>query len=43
MRQDNLKYASLRAKLDVRHPALAMTARNPLAAKLAAQAGFDAI
>ena len=43
MRQDNLKAASLRAKLDVRRPALAMAAHNPLAAKLATQAGFDAI
>src|SRR5581483_8484991 len=37
------KSASLRAKLDVHRPALAMAAHNPLAAKLAAQAGFDAI
>jgi phosphonopyruvate hydrolase len=37
------KYADLRAKLDVRKPAVAMAAHNPLAAKLAAQAGFDAI
>src|SRR3954468_5815614 len=34
---------ALRAKLDVRKPALAMAAHNPLAAKLAANAGFDAI
>ena len=33
----------LRAKLDVAKPALAMSAHNPLAAKLAARAGFDAI
>jgi len=33
----------LRARLDVRKPALAMAAHNPLAAKLAANAGFDAI
>jgi phosphonopyruvate hydrolase len=37
------KGAALRAKLDVRRPALAMSAHNPLAAKLAADAGFDAI
>jgi phosphonopyruvate hydrolase len=37
------KYADLRVKLDVRKPAVAMAAHNPLAAKLAAQAGFDAI
>src|SRR5438045_9687321 len=43
MAQDNPKAATLRAKLDVRKPALAMAAHNPLAAKLAAQAGFDAI
>ena len=35
--------AGLRAKLDVHRPALAMAAHNPLAAKLAANAGFDAI
>lgn len=39
----NSKVASLRAKLDVQKPALAMAAHNPLAAKLAAEAGFDAI
>jgi phosphonopyruvate hydrolase len=33
----------LRAKLDVESPAIAMAAHNPLAAKLAAEAGFDAI
>ena len=43
MAQDNPKAAALRAKLDVRKPALAMAAHNPLAAKLAANAGFDAI
>ena len=37
------KAATLRAKLDVRKPAVAMAAHNPLAAKLAANAGFDAI
>ena len=35
--------AALRAKIDVRRPAIAMAAHNPLAAKLAANAGFDAI
>ncbi len=35
--------AALRAKLNVQRPALAMAAHNPLAAKLAANAGFDAI
>ena len=37
------KAAALRARLDVHKPALAMAAHNPLAAKLAADAGFDAI
>ena len=37
------KARALRAKLDVHKPALAMAAHNPLAAKLAANAGFDAI
>jgi phosphonopyruvate hydrolase len=37
------KASALRARLDVRKPALAMAAHNPLAAKLAADAGFDAI
>src|SRR3954463_9438395 len=37
------KATALRAKLDVERPALAMAAHNPLAAKLAAHAGFDAI
>jgi phosphonopyruvate hydrolase len=37
------KAAALRGKLDVRRPAIAMAAHNPLAAKLAAGAGFDAI
>jgi phosphonopyruvate hydrolase len=35
--------AALLARLDVARPALAMAAHNPLAAKLAAEAGFDAI
>ncbi|WP_270935179.1 phosphonopyruvate hydrolase [Falsiroseomonas oryzae] len=43
MGQDNSRAAALRARLDVRRPALAMAAHNPLAAKLAAEAGFDAI
>jgi 2-methylisocitrate lyase-like PEP mutase family enzyme len=43
MTHDNPKAAALRAKLDVGKPALAMAAHNPLAAKLAANAGFDAI
>ncbi len=34
---------ALRAKLDTAKPALAMAAHNPLAAKLATAAGFDAI
>src|SRR6478609_1920250 len=38
-----LKARALRAKLDVAKPALAMAAHNPLAAKLAANAGYDAI
>ena len=37
------KNAALAAKLDVHRPGLAMAAHNPLAAKLAANAGFDAI
>jgi phosphoenolpyruvate phosphomutase len=37
------KAEMLRAKLDVGKPAIAMAAHNPLAARLAAQAGFDAI
>ena len=37
------KARALRARLDVRKPALAMAAHNPLAAKLAVNAGFDAI
>lgn len=34
---------ALRAKLDVGRPAIAMAAHNPLAAKLATEAGFDAV
>jgi phosphonopyruvate hydrolase len=37
------KAAALRARLAVDKPAIAMAAHNPLAAKLAAEAGFDAI
>src|ERR1700730_14582853 len=43
MTQDRRTAATLRAKLDVHRPAIAMAAHNPLAAKLAANAGFDAI
>jgi phosphonopyruvate hydrolase len=43
MAQDRPKTAALLRKLDVRKPALAMAAHNPMAAKLAAAAGFDAI
>jgi phosphonopyruvate hydrolase len=43
MTLENLSAAALRAKIDIRHPAIAMAAHNPLAAKLAAAAGFDAI
>jgi phosphonopyruvate hydrolase len=43
MSQRISKAAALRARLDVHKPALAMAAHNPLAAKLAANAGFDAI
>jgi len=43
MAQDKGTTAALRARIDVHHPAIAMAAHNPLAAKLAANAGFDAI
>src|SRR5438477_13099244 len=43
MKQDSAKAATLRSKLDVHRPAVTMAAHNPLAAKLAASAGFDAI
>jgi len=43
MAQDSRTASALRVKLDVGRPALAMAAHNPLAAKLAAAAGFDAI
>jgi 2-methylisocitrate lyase-like PEP mutase family enzyme len=43
MNQDGARAATLRSKLDVHRPAVAMAAHNPLAAKLAAGAGFDAI
>lgn len=39
----NTRAEALRAKLDVHRPALAMAAHNPLAAKLAAEAGFAAV
>src|SRR5438477_13021041 len=42
MKQDSAKAATLRSKIDVHRPAVAMAAHNPLAAKLAARAGFDA-
>src|ERR1700758_4678036 len=42
MKQDSAKAATLRSKIDVHRPAVAMAAHNPLAAKLAAGAGFDA-
>jgi phosphoenolpyruvate phosphomutase len=43
MNEDGARAATLRSKLDVHRPAVAMAAHNPLAAKLAASAGFDAI
>lgn len=43
MTANRSKAHALRGKLDVRKPALAMAAHNPLAARLAAEAGFDAI
>ena len=43
MSHDNSAIARLRARLRTDRPAIAMAAHNPLAAKLAAQAGFDAI
>src|SRR5271156_868463 len=43
MNQDSGKAATLRSKIDVHRPVVAMAAHNPLAAKLAAGAGFDAI
>jgi phosphonopyruvate hydrolase len=41
--QDKRSAAALRARIDVHRPAIAIAAHNPLAAKLAANAGFDAI
>jgi phosphonopyruvate hydrolase len=38
-----LRVEEFRAKLDVGKPAVAMAAHNPLAAKLALEAGFDAV
>jgi phosphonopyruvate hydrolase len=43
MSEPDPKASTLRAKLNVRRPAIAMAAHTPLAAKLAADAGFDAI
>jgi phosphoenolpyruvate phosphomutase len=43
MMQDNPTIARLKARLDPERPAIAMAAHNPLAAKLAAAEGFDAI
>ena len=43
MSQDNFAIARLRARLGSDRPAIAMAAHNPLAAKLAAEAGCDAI
>ena len=43
MLHGNPAVARLRARLDPERPAVAMAAHNPLAAKLAAAAGFDAI
>src|SRR5262245_20539392 len=43
MAWSDTKAEALRAKLDVHRPAIAMAAHNPLSAKLAATAGFDAI
>jgi phosphonopyruvate hydrolase len=43
MSHDNSAIARLRARLRTDRPAIAMAAHNPLAAKLAAEAGVDAI
>ncbi len=43
MLQNSPAITRLRARLDPIRPAIAMAAHNPLAAKLAARAGFDAI
>src|SRR5712671_2240827 len=43
MNRGGARAATLRSKPDVHRPAVAMAAYNPLAAKLAASAGFDAI
>src|SRR5882757_1095839 len=43
MNQGGARAATLRSKPDVHRPAVAMAAHNPLSAKLAAAAGFDAI
>jgi phosphonopyruvate hydrolase len=43
MSHNSAAVTRLRTRLDPHHPAIAMASHNPLAAKLAAQAGFDAI
>lgn len=43
MSYNNPAIARLRVRLSSDHPAIAMAAHNPPAAKLAAEAGFDAI
>ncbi len=43
MPHDNPAIARLRTRLTPERPALAMAAHNPLSAKLAAEAGFDAV
>jgi len=43
MTHNSAAITRLRTRLDPHHPAIAMASHNPLAAKLAAQAGFDAI
>jgi 2-methylisocitrate lyase-like PEP mutase family enzyme len=43
MSQHNPVIARLRARMSSDRPAIAMAAHNPLTAKLAAEAGFDAI
>jgi phosphoenolpyruvate phosphomutase len=43
MTHNSAAITRLRTRLDPHHPAITMASHNPLAAKLAAQAGFDAI
>src|SRR5205807_5609901 len=43
MSHNSAAITRLRTRLDPHHPAIAMASHNPLAAKLAAMAGFDAI